>query len=195
MSEMHTLLSTAAEPFERLLDSIGSDQLILPTPCAEYDVRALLNHLLYWGPWLAAAARRRPAPEVTGGERDTDLVTGDWRAALRAQTRDLTGAYAAPDAVAGSTRFGGTELPAAMVAAMVLGEFVLHGWDLAAATGRPWHCAPEVAERLFELTAAGAEQAREMKVYGPEVPVPPTASFLERALGVSGRDPAWASPR
>ena len=74
----------------------------------------------------------------------------------------------------------------------VLGEFVLHGWDLARASGQELRCAPEVAVAVYESAVAVGEQARSMGVYGPVVEVGADASPLERALGASGRDPGWS---
>ncbi|MFG2039526.1 hypothetical protein [Dactylosporangium sp. NPDC048998] len=83
------------------------------------------------------------------------------------------------------------ELPADLVGGMVLGEFVLHGWDLARALGVPVGWSDDVLRLLYAEIARSADQGRSMGVYGPEVPVPPDSPLLERALGLSGRDPHW----
>ncbi|MEV8608676.1 hypothetical protein AB0383_12210 [Amycolatopsis sp. NPDC051373] len=82
-------------------------------------------------------------------------------------------------------------MPAAVVGDMVLGEFVIHGWDLARAAGTLLTCNDEAAEAVRASAVAMGEQARAMGVYGPGVPVPPDAPALNRALGASGRNPAW----
>ena len=87
------------------------------------------------------------------------------------------------------TALGTAQLPSAVVGAMVLGEFVLHGWDLARARARSSIARPEAATAVYESAVAMGEQARSMGVYGPAW-VPADASPLERALGASGRDPA-----
>jgi uncharacterized protein (TIGR03086 family) len=76
---------------------------------------------------------------------------------------------------------------------MVLGEFVLHGWDLARASGRVLECDPAAATAVYESAVAMGEQARSMGVYGPAVEVAEDASPLERALGAAGRDPGWSA--
>jgi uncharacterized protein (TIGR03086 family) len=86
-------------------------------------------------------------------------------------------------------------MPAAVVGAMVLGEFVLHGWDLARASGQRLRCAPEAATAVYESAVAMGDQARSMGVYGPAVAVAAEASPLERALGAAGRDPGWSCPQ
>ncbi|MEU6643252.1 maleylpyruvate isomerase N-terminal domain-containing protein [Saccharomonospora sp. NPDC046836] len=62
MSDLPETVRTAAVPFRDVVRGLPAERLDDPTPCAEYDVRGLLNHLLYWAPRLLAAARREPAP-------------------------------------------------------------------------------------------------------------------------------------
>jgi uncharacterized protein (TIGR03086 family) len=99
--------------------------------------------------------------------------------------------FGTPPAWTGTTKLGTAELPAAVVGGMVLGEFVLHGWDLARASGQELRCTSGAATAVLESALAMGEQARAMGVYGPEVPVPADATLLDRALGAAGRDPSW----
>ncbi|MGW5719595.1 TIGR03086 family metal-binding protein [Amycolatopsis sp. NPDC003865] len=183
-----SLIRPAAAEFLRVAHA--ADDLSAPTPCAGYDVRGLLNHLLYWGPLLLAAGRREDPPVPASAEASAGLVTGDWLAALEKQTETLVDVFESPAAWEGTTALGSSPLPAPVVGAMVLGEFVLHGWDLARAGGQELRCAPEAASAVYESAVAMGDQARSMGVYGPAVEVA-SASPLERALGASGRDPAW----
>ncbi|MDQ7808085.1 TIGR03086 family metal-binding protein [Amycolatopsis sp. A133] len=182
------LLRPAAAEFRRIAHAVPD--LTAPTPCAGYDVRGLLNHLLYWGPWLIAAGRREDPP-APGGEAAAALVADDWPAALDKQTETLVEVFGTPSAWTGTTALGTAPMPSALVGAMVLGEFVLHGWDLARASGQSCTYAPEAATAVYESAVAMGDQARAMGVYGPAVAVAEDASPLERALGAAGRDPGW----
>jgi len=184
-----SLVRPAAAGFLRIACAVPD--LTAPTPCAGYDVRGLLNHLLYWGPWLIAAGRREDPPAPAVGEAEAALVTSGWRADLEKQTETLVSVFETPAAWTGTTSLGSAPMPSAVVGAMVLGEFVLHGWDLARASGQPCAYAPEAATAVYESAVAMGEQARSMGVYGPAVEVAADASPLERALGASGRDPGW----
>ncbi|AXB45645.1 TIGR03086 family metal-binding protein [Amycolatopsis albispora] len=190
---MPELLPHAADRFTEIVRAIEPGELGAPTPCADYDVRALLRHLLYWGPFLLAGARRSAPPEAAGDETGL-VVPDDWAPRLERQAADLVEAFARPGAREGMASFGTSELPAPMLHGMVFGELVVHGWDLARATGRPFSIDPGVAAALYEDIAANAETARQMKVYGPEVPVPASAPMLDRLLGLTGRDPSWTPP-
>ncbi|WP_328604920.1 TIGR03086 family metal-binding protein [Amycolatopsis sp. NBC_00345] len=188
MPDHSALLHPAAAAFLSAAASV--DDLAVPTPCSGYDARALLNHLLYWGPWLAAAGRREEyAPAVQ--EAEAGLVDDGWLAALRKQTGVLVEAFEPAAAWAGTVTFGSSEMPAAAVGDMVLGEFVLHGWDLARASGAAWTCPDDAAAAVLAAAVEMGPVARSMGVYGPEVPVDSAAPVLDRALGAAGRDPAW----
>lgn len=54
--------------------TITDDQLAQKTPCREYDVRALVNHLLFWGPSLAGGGRKMSVPQPATAESDVDLA-------------------------------------------------------------------------------------------------------------------------
>lgn len=186
------MMARAAASFVQVVRTVDPDQLGARTPCSGYDVRGLVNHLLFWGPSLEAAARKESVSPPAGAEDDVDLTRGDWAAALEAQVERTMAAWSRPGAWEGTTQLGSPmELPAALIGNMVLGELVVHGWDLARATGQQLVVDDEVGEHLAEEVATTAEQGREMGVYGPEVAVPDTAPPLRRVLGLTGRDPGW----
>jgi uncharacterized protein (TIGR03086 family) len=84
-------------------------------------------------------------------------------------------------------------MPAGIAALVALDEVVVHGWDLARATGQPYEPdEPAVLASLafaegFEAPAGAADGGP----FGPPVPVPPDAPALDRLAGATGRDPAW----
>jgi uncharacterized protein (TIGR03086 family) len=187
-------LSTAVEAMAATVLGINPDQLTNATPCAEYDVRALVNHLLFWGPSLEAAGRKEVTPPPAAAESEVDLTGGDWATTLTTQLDRTAATWSAPDAWEGATRIiGPDETPAAVIGHMIVTELVVHSWDLAAATDQKLALDDDLLADLYEQVAAGAEQGRQMGVYGPEVPVPASAPTLDRILGLTGRDPAWAS--
>ncbi|AGZ45352.1 TIGR03086 family metal-binding protein [Actinoplanes friuliensis] len=179
----HALAALAAPPTLAVVRAIEPGQLGNPTPCTEFDVRALVEHMLHWGPALARASRH------SDGEAPAD---GDLLERLERQIGQLVEAWSVPAAWEGTTSMGGPqELPAGMIGAMAVGEIVVHGWDLARATGQEISWDPGLQDFLYDEVAKTAELGREMQAYGREVPVPPTAPTLDRMLGLTGRDPAW----
>ncbi|MCT2585777.1 TIGR03086 family metal-binding protein [Actinophytocola gossypii] len=185
-------IAPAAATLLGVVHEIKPDQLTAPTPCAEYDVRALVHHLLFWGPSLVGAGRKELVRPPAAAESDVDLAGDDWVTALERLVGELVAAWSEPTAWQGVTWMGSDhELPAGQVGGMVTGELVLHSWDLARATGQRPGWDESLAEFVRAEVARNADQGRAMGVYGPAVAVGSDASALDRALALSGRDPAW----
>lgn len=193
------LVPGAAAPLLVTIRSLTAADLARPTPCADYDVGALLNHLLFWAPSLAGAARREPVPPPAADESAVDLVAGgDPVARLQAAVAAVADAWSDRAAWEGTVTMGGPpELPAATIGGMAVGELVVHGWDLARATG--WDARfeamtdPDAMDLLLQELAVNGALGRDMGLYGPEVAVPASAPALHRVLGLTGRDPAWTA--
>ncbi|MBK5990855.1 TIGR03086 family protein [Streptomyces sp. MBT58] len=179
------LLEAAADRALPVVRGIDDGQLDRRTPCAEYDVRALVNHLFQVVVNFQALAAR----EEADFSQEPDFVTGDWRGRFGAETARLVEAWGVPGAEEGTT--GQMGLPARTVGLMVLGDLTVHAWDLARATGAEFAPDPGVVEEVGPGLAALAPQAREMKVFGEPFPVRAGATAFERVLAVTGRDPGW----
>jgi uncharacterized protein (TIGR03086 family) len=188
-----TQLSDAAEAMAAIARAITDDQLTNKTPCSEYDVGALVNHLLFWGPSLAGGGRKESVPQPAAAESHVSLPTAGWRERLLAVLDDITSSWAPPHAWEGETTMGTPQtLPARVLGDMIVGELAVHGWDLAAATGQRLELPADLLTQLHDTILSGVEQGREMGMYGAEVAVPADAPTLDRILGLTGRDPAWA---
>lgn len=179
---MHELIALASAPTLDVVRAIRPDQLDAPTPCQGWTVQQLVDHQLEWGPALVASARKeqvRPVPVHKGTLHD-----------LETHFAELREAWSHPEAWDGVTRMGGpTEMPAAMIGGMVLGEVVVHGWDLARATGQNPQWPADLLEAIYDELLKTAELGREIGAYGPQVAVPDDAPTLHRILGLTGRDP------
>ena len=186
------MAALAAGPFLDVVHGVTPDTVDAPTPCTDYSVRGLVNHLLFWGPSLEGAARKDAVPPPAESEAEVDLTVGDWAKALDAQTQRVVAAWSEPAAWAGTTQLGmPMELPADMIGAMVVGELVVHGWDLARATGQRAIWPEALLDWLLVEAAKTAEQGREMGVYGARVHVGDAAPTLHRLLGLTGRHAEW----
>jgi uncharacterized protein (TIGR03086 family) len=190
MNIHHHFVEASAEA-DRLAHTVTPEQLSGPTPCGEMDTRALINHwVLYTSHGLEHRAMREPMSEELIA-RDF-AAEPDWANAYGAQLRRAVAAWAAPQAWEGEIDLGGgSMMPASEIAAMMLAEMVLHGWDVAKATGRDFHASPELGAATEEIVAKYAEIYREYKGFGAPIDVPEGATALERALAMSGRDPGW----
>jgi uncharacterized protein (TIGR03086 family) len=158
------------------------------TPCPDWDLRTLLNHTILW---TAYSAERRAYGESVA----EDLMSKDFTAepgyaeAYQAQIARAVRAWSSPEAWTGDRNVMGSATPAADIAAMLIMEMVLHGWDVAEATGQDYHCDDDLAQAVLETVQAQGDMFRQYQGFAAAVPVPADASTFDRALGLSGRDP------
>jgi uncharacterized protein (TIGR03086 family) len=189
-------LGPAANEVARLLEQVRPEQLDHPTPCAGTSVAGLLDHLM--GLTLAfTRAARKTVPEGGSAAPQASAAALDpgWRSLLPARLDELTAAWRDPAAWTGMTEAGGVTMPGEVMGVVALDELVLHGWDLARATGQAFECDPASAAAVLEFTRASAlpqHAAMREGLFGPVVDVAQDASVLDRALGFAGRDPAWS---
>ncbi|MCI2239478.1 TIGR03086 family metal-binding protein [Paenibacillus sp. TRM 82003] len=189
-------LHPAAERTARVVAAVPEELLDAPTPCAGLTVADLLEHVGGLAPAFTAAARKDlgPLTDTPPGGGPTGLPEG-WRAQVPDRLRVLADAWAAPSAWRGATRAGGVDLGAGEAGLVALDELVLHGWDLAVATGQPYGVDPVdlAAVRAF-VESVPADPAARAGLFGPPVPVPAGAPEFDLVLGLAGRDPAWRPP-
>lgn len=189
-------LAPAAAQVARLADGVDDDQLGAATPCEGWTVAVLLDHLLGLTAAFTAAATKTPFP-ADGAELNGKLPA-DWKAQLHERLDALVAAWRAPEAWEGEAEAGGVVLPAEVMGVVALDELVLHGWDLAQATGQPFHTDPVSVAACQGFAASMSEPGQEASregLYGPVASVPADASEFDRLLGLAGRDPQWASTR
>lgn len=182
-------MAHAVAPVVAVVEAIKPDQLELPTPCSDYDVRGLINHLAGTTAWLELMGRRLQPDPDDPFSANSDVTMGNWQALLAARIRAVTAAWGEPSAWEGSIE--GMQMPATMIGEMALTELLMHGWDLATATGQRVDYGDDAAREVYRSVADTAELGRQMGAYGAEVPVSGQATAFDRALGLTGRDPNW----
>jgi uncharacterized protein (TIGR03086 family) len=167
----------------------AQDQLDTQTPCSEWTVRRMLDHLL-WGQQMFAsgptggtvAPPAGPPPELVG-----DDPTAQYEDARKA-TID---AYAQPGALEGMVKGSNGDVPAAQVLGIAFCDQLIHGWDLARATGQDTTMPPDLASAaLMMLDGRVPDEARGPgKNFQAAVAVPGDASDQDKLIGYCGRTP------
>ncbi|MFF3288389.1 TIGR03086 family metal-binding protein [Streptomyces sp. NPDC003023] len=186
------LLATAAERSVPVVRGISDEQLGHPTPCSEYDVKAVADHLFQVVVNFQALAAKQDADFSAAPDR---VGHGDWRTAFADETAALVRAWAAPGAEEGTS--GTMGMPAGLVGRMALGDLTVHAWDLARATGQQYTPDPIVVGDVLVAFGELAPTGRRMGAFGAEFPLPADgvgASDFDRLLAVTGRDPGWRGP-
>jgi len=187
---LHAEMTDAADAAARTVANVDSSQFGRPTPCTDWDVRTLLNHLILWTSYSLEA---RANDESVGQElMDRDFAGAPGFAAdYRARLDRALAAWADPATWERSLNVMGSPMPSGDVAALNIAEMVLHGWDLAAATGLQYTVSEPAAAAALRAVEANADLFRQYKGFADPVEVPPTASVLDRVLALSGRAPGW----
>lgn len=96
------------------------------------------------------------------------------------------------------TQAGGIDLPSGIAGKIALNELVIHGWDVASASGQPFDCDPRALESSMEFVSMMSipeEEAGRAGLFGPVVDVPADVPLLDRVIALSGRDPSWRATR
>jgi uncharacterized protein (TIGR03086 family) len=186
MSANAANLADVIEETTTLIARIQPDQRTLPTPCPDYDVAALTDHMVGWLQMFAARAagldyQDDPNSYRCGADPAAEFATAGQQAVAAFRS----GAADQP------LRMASSELPGAMVLGMMLTEYVGHGWDLATATGQPVpytemqaQTALDAARGMLMPTYRGPG-----KTFGYEVQVGGDASAVDRLVAFIGRDP------
>ena len=184
-------LGPAARRTACLVAGIGDAQLAAPTPCSEFTLGELLRHVGEMATTFTAAARkRRDASPVREGDDDTASAKA-LRERVRADVLGLALAWRTPTAWTGETTAAGTRLDSATAGLIALDELVVHGWDIARASGQGFDCDPHSVRFATSFFTRLPEPLRHGR-FGPPVDPPAHATELERLIALTGRDPVWA---
>lgn len=187
-------LESATEALADLVANVRDDQLTAPTPCTETSLGDLIDHVNGLSLAFTAAATKTPlGPEHPAPSADASRLGADWRTRIPERLAALAVAWRDQVAWTGMTQAGGRDLPADVAGVVALDEVLVHGWDIAVASGQSFTAAPHLVEAASGFVQSTVAQNPEgsQGLFGPPVPVPDDAPPLDRLLGLTGRDPAW----
>ena len=167
--------------------AVTAADLDRPTPCSEWDVRALLNHATGVVTRFAATAGRT-AQEHTAEE---DFIGDDPSAAFQQAAKAALHAWSQPGALQGKVTLPmGIELPAPAAASVNLIDTLVHGWDVATALGHDATLDPELATAAYEAALSIVKGGfRPGAAFAPPVTVPGDASPSDKLVALLGRQP------
>lgn len=194
---MHDLGPAAGEMI-RLLRGVRDDQLGQATPCESYSLGDLLQHVRGLAEAFTLAGRKE---QPAGGSKpppkgNAALLPDAWREETADWLGQLADTWSDPSAWEGTAWIAGFEAPASAVGITVANELVVHGWDVARASGQQLVIDDAVLAPAREFVAmmsgAGSEEARG-DAFGPAMAVPLGASALDEVIAGNGRDPAWST--
>ena len=177
-------LTQADDLFRSVLQNVTADQLGLPTVNDEWDVRALLNHVVNGNMWAAANVREGSAPRPSGDA----IGDGDPMEAYVPSAEAMIAAFAEPGALGRTLTLPFGEMPAAGFAMFRFSDLLTHAWDLAQATGQSTDLAPELCEAALAMSRRRLEgMDRAHLPFKDEVHVPEDACAADRLAGYLGK--------
>jgi uncharacterized protein (TIGR03086 family) len=185
LPDLHRRALAATRP---IVEGIDGGQLDDDTPCDGMDVRALLTHVVYGNLWVAPLVEGRTIEEV-GDRFEGDVLDGDPVAAYDASAESAASAFEGPGAMQAPVAVSYGPVPGEVYAGHRFLDVLVHGWDLAVATGRDTALDPELVAALWDVVQPQAEGLKASGAFGTEVPVPDDAPLQDRLLGLLGRTP------
>ncbi|MDT0188549.1 TIGR03086 family metal-binding protein [Microbacterium sp. ARD31] len=187
-------LGPAGERLLAVTATIGDAQLDSPTPCEGRTVGQMLQHLVGLCVAFRAAGEKDfgPLTDTSPDDAGWPEPQADWRDALSANVEALVAAWRSPESHEGMTRAGGVDLPGEVGVLVALDELVLHGWDVARATGQHYEPDPATTATL-QAFVEGFDEGGTPGMFGPALTPGEDASAFDRVLARSGRDPHWSA--
>jgi uncharacterized protein (TIGR03086 family) len=184
------VLERACQSTAAILAMVQAADLDRPTPCASWNVKDVVNHVVGGAGFFAELAEKGA---VTDRGDDADCTAADFAAAFRREAERLVAAFRAPEAMTKPMKMPFGELPGSVCVWIAAGDIFTHGWDLAKATGQPTDLEPDVAVRLLaqiepilpdDMRGPDTEAA-----FGPRVEIPNSAPAADRLAAFEGRRP------
>jgi uncharacterized protein (TIGR03086 family) len=182
-SELHR---RAADAFGARVHAVRDDQWELPTPCSEWNVRQLVNHLVYENRWTAPIFAGRTIAEV-GDRFEGDLLGDDPRAAWDDSAKEAVAAVTEQGATGRTVQLSFGDVPGSEYAMQLFADHLIHGWDLARAIGADERLDPELVDACARWFAEMEDGYRSSGAIGPRPETPPGADAQARLLAAFGR--------
>jgi uncharacterized protein (TIGR03086 family) len=187
MTDMASMHDRALKATRRTVAGIRPDQMQTATPCAEWDVRQLLNHIVS-GNWWAAELGAGETIEAVGDRLEGDVLGADPLAAYDASAEAATAVFNRPGAMDAPCAVSYGPVPGSVYAGHRFIDVLIHGWDLAVATGQDVTLPDDLVEGCLEVVAPQVDMLHGSGMFGLEVTAPPSSRPQSRLLALLGRE-------
>jgi uncharacterized protein (TIGR03086 family) len=179
--------------FTERVSQVGADQWDGPTPCADWNVRELVNHIVYEDRWTVPLVRGAALAEV-GDRFEGELLGSDPSGAARDAAAEADQALSEPGALERTVELSFGRTPAREYGYQLLADHLVHAWDLAAAVGADRRLDADVVRAVADWFGDNEEGYRRSGAIAERVEVGPDASDQDRLIAAFGRDPGWRPP-
>jgi uncharacterized protein (TIGR03086 family) len=178
----------ALDEFGRRVHAVADDQWVCQTPCTDWQVRALVNHLVVEQLWVPAMLDGATIGEV-GDRFDGDQLGDDPVAAWDVAAKAAADAFAADGALDRTVHLSYGDRPAREYCLEMTFDLIVHAWDLARAIGADEQLDAELVEMAYAQVEPQVDAMAASGLFAEPVPVPDDADPQTRLIAITGRDP------
>lgn len=193
MTDLAALHAEALRSFGRIVAAVRPRAWEAPTPCAEWCVHDVVDHVVAENLWVPELLAGHTIEEV-GDRFDGDVLGVDPVESYRRSASPAAEAASRPGALDRIVDLSFGPTVAAVYIAQRLFDLVIHGWDVARGAGVVGPIDPGLASVLYPLVDAWADGWQGSGIFAPPVPVSDDAPLVDRLLALTGRDPSWTPP-
>ena len=176
----------AVQRFGEKVHAVGDDQWTHDTPCTEWDVRALVNHLVNEALWVKPLVDGLTIEEV-GSSLDGDLLGEDPKAAFDRAAVEATATATEPGAAERIVHISAGDAPAAEYLSQLFTDFVVHGWDLARGIGADDTIDAADAAAIYDQMKPMEDAMKSWGMYGEKIEVDDETDIQTKLLALFGR--------
>lgn len=188
--EMLELYRRSLAEWTGRVSQVRDDQWKAPTPCEDWDVRTLVNHVVYEDRWALPLFAGATIAEV-GDRFEGDVLGDDPAGNAREAADESAGELAAPGAADRTVHLSYGDTPISEYVNQLVAEHIVHGWDLAKAIGAGTSMDPQTVRACAEWFAGQEEMYRDAGMIASRTEAGADAGDLERLVAAFGRDPGW----
>jgi len=189
MTDLISLYHRSVEGFGSRVAAVGDGQWGDPTPCADWDVRTLVNHLVYEDRWAVPLFAGLTIEQI-GDQFEGDLVGDDPKAAWASASADAMVTVDQPDVLGRTVHLSFGDTTGDDYLSQLICDHTVHAWDLARGTGGDEALDAGLVEFALGYFGPRVDAWREGGAFGPAVEVPEDADAQTRLLGITGRKPS-----
>jgi uncharacterized protein (TIGR03086 family) len=176
----------AVDEFDRRVQGTGADDMDKPTPCSDWNVHALLNHLVNEDKWVKPLLEGKTIAEV-GDAFDGDLLGDDPQLAWKQASEEAKAAAQVPGATEATAHLSFGDFSGGDYLDQVTADHLIHGWDLAKATGGDVALDQQLMEHVYEWAVPIEGALKGSGAYGEKIEPPDDADLQTKLLAVFGR--------
>lgn len=195
MRDPVALFLAGQQAFSVRVAEIGTVEWDEPTPCSDWTVAQLLDHVIDEHRWTAPLLSGASLDAATTAVAALPTPDGDRDPVWQEAAASSASAWSADGAVGRMVHLGRGPTPARQYLHEMIFDLCVHSWDLGQATRTSHRLPADLVDAVYEMTLGWSETLGSAPaLFAPPVPVPDDAPVLDRLIGLTGRDPSWTPP-